>query len=368
MNKKIIFIFLILTLLFTGCTITGRVVQEDTIKIGVILPLTGKAAVYGETIRNALELGAEELNKNGKKIQLVYEDERCDPKEAVNAYYSLVKIRGVKNIIGAVCSVGTLAIAPLAEKDKVILITPASAAETISQAGDYIFRNHGKSSIEMKVFADYASEKYDTYAIIYDSSNDGIILDKDYFTKYIEAKNGRVIFTQGFKGDETDFRTLLLRLREQEDNIDAIFLGGFQNHLILLIKQMNELGINKPILTEKTIERQDIVNVLGELSEGIIYAVADYDENTNPEFWNKYVERYNENPPIWAAQAYDNLMILSMIFEKCDFDDTDCIKDELYKVKDYPGVAGITSFDENGDAVKNIVIKEIRNGKFVKIT
>ena len=371
MNTKYLlslFLIILLVFLITSCT-TGQVVKEpDVIKVGVILPMIGKAAAYGKEVRSGLELALEDINKDKTRIELIYEEEACDPKQAVTAYQHLSKVRGVKNIIGALCSVSTLAIAPLAEQDKVILFTPASAAESISDAGDYIFRNHGRSSTEMKVLAEYASKKYKTFAIIYDSSNDGMIAGKDYFKKFVEENGGKVLFIEGFKGDELDFRTILLKFKKQENDVEAVFLPAFQNQLVLLVKQMNELGIYKPILADKSVEISDTINALDELAEGIIYPVAEYSENTNLEFWNKYKRKYGKSPPVWAAQAYDNLKILAMIFEKCKPEDTVCVKDELYKIKDYPGVAGLTSFDKNGDVVKKIVVKEIRNREFVPVS
>ncbi|MBW2990230.1 penicillin-binding protein activator [Candidatus Woesearchaeota archaeon] len=369
MNKTKLLLGLVLIIsivfLINACTTpTGEVVKEDdVIKVGVILPLTGKAAAFGEAIRNGLDLALEEINKDGKRIELVYEEEACDPKQAVTAYHAL-RGRGVHNIIGAACSVSTLAIAPLAEQDKTLLFSPASAAESITEAGDYIFRNHGRTSIEMKALAEHAYKSYKNYAIVYDSSNSAFVADNTYFTKYIEALGGKVVFSQGFEGDATDFKTILLKLKGRDD-IDAVFPVAFKNQFVLFVKQMNEFGIDKPVIADKTIEISKTIDALGELAEGIAYPVAEYNENTDSEFWNKYLERFNEEPPVWAAQGYDNLMILADIFERCDSKDTACVKDELYKVQDYPGVAGTTSFDKNGDAVKEIVIKQIKNGEIV---
>ncbi|MCK4458341.1 MAG: ABC transporter substrate-binding protein [Methanosarcinales archaeon] len=133
--------------------------QPDEIRIGAILPLTGEAAEYGEDAKLGIDLAVEEINAaggiNGKRIQVVYEDSQATPSQGVSAIQKLTTVDKVPVIIGAMASSVTLAIAPIAEENKVVLLSPASSAPQITEAGDYIFRTEfsdaygGKAQAEL---------------------------------------------------------------------------------------------------------------------------------------------------------------------------------------------------------------------------
>ena len=119
-------------------------VSTEPIKIGYIGPLTGGVAAYGETEKNVIELALQEINSSGelnRKLEVIYEDGKCDGKDAATAAQKLINIDKVKIILGGACSAETLAAAPLAEENKVILFSSFASNPSISQAGDYIFRN-----------------------------------------------------------------------------------------------------------------------------------------------------------------------------------------------------------------------------------
>lgn len=347
--------------------VSRKPIEEKVIKIGVILPLSGKVAGPGQDITNAISLALEDINKEKKIIELTYEDSECDAKKAVTAYNSLVNVKGVKIIIGALCSPSTLVIAPLAEKDKVILITPASAAEAISEAGDFIFRNHTKDSDEARTLADFMVEEYKNIAVMYSVSNDSTVQREKYFSEEFQKKGGSINLKLSFTDEHQDFATEIAKIKQIEEEIDAIYvLAPAASNAARIVKQLTELGVQKQIFGDKSWATSEFVDAVGNLSDGIVYTEAEFTRTTNPEFWDRFNKRFNKTPPSWAAQGYDTLMILSqIIFDKNCGVDTTCIKDELYKVKDYPGVAGSTTFDGNGDAIKPITIKTIRNGQFV---
>src|SRR3989344_8827560 len=155
MNTKKVFksllvlnLLLVSLMLLTGCSIqtkdtTARASTKETIKIGVVLPLTGPSADGGNYVKNGLLLAQDELNNDqdlAYHYELLFQDSMYDPKTAVSAVRKLIDSDQVKYIVGAQGSSETLAITPIAEENKVILITPGSQSDKISQAGDYIFR------------------------------------------------------------------------------------------------------------------------------------------------------------------------------------------------------------------------------------
>lgn len=366
MNKRFLTLIIIIVIIIVGVLIytsqkSAVPEEKEVIKIGAILSLTGKADTLGEDMRNAINLALEKVNSNKQIVELIYEDGMCDPQEAVTAYKAL-SLKGVKLMIGAVCSPSTLAIAPLAEDDSVVLITPASSADSISQAGDFIFRNHVFSSQKAGKIADFANKNFHSVATLYDQTNDAYILGEQVF---VEEFQGSILARESFQNGDVDFRTQLTKIKSK--NPEAVFILALMPQSALILKQLEELAIPSQIISEDALATDEkFLDATENLSDGIIFSGSDFSRETNPEFWDLYTERFAKNPTIFAAQAYDSLIILSNIIkEKCKTGNPICVKDELYKVRDYPGVSGLTTFDENGDALKPTVIKTIKNGQFV---
>lgn len=367
MDKKIKIVAssAIIVLIMVGLYFLTGKGKANEITIGVILPSTGKAANIAEDVKNGLEMAKAEMTA-GKKITLVYQDDGCDPKKAISSYKYLHEVEQVNIIIGPLCSSAALAVAPLAQSDKVIMITPASATDKLSLVGDYIFRDHTHDKAELEALLPYAKDHYKRVAIIYDKTNDAYVEYNTFFRDNLGEGN---IISVPVTGGSGDYKTDLLKIKAQSKNIDAIFVGVLTKDAVTIVKEMAQLGIKKQILGSKLLGTSDFVNGAGiNLAEGTIYMEADYDKNTNPSFWNRYVEKFAKVPPAWVAQAYDTLEILNQAITDCRSDETGCIKNNLHALKDYPGVGGNLTFTANGDAIKKIAIKQIQKGQFVKIS
>ena len=128
-----------ITLVFLSC---AR--EEKEVKIGAILPLTGDAALYGEICKSAADLAVEDINAKGgirgRQLAIIHEDSQADPKLAVSAANKLISVDKVSAIMGAMGSSEVLALAPILNEKKVVLVSPAATSHKISDSGDYIFR------------------------------------------------------------------------------------------------------------------------------------------------------------------------------------------------------------------------------------
>ena len=371
MNKNIIAL-IIITVLLVGCTPTGEVVKEqEQIEIGVIAPLTGGGSYWGNQMREGLNMALEEINNkegvNGRKIKLIYEDTQCDPKIAATAAHKLINVDGVKILIGEVCSTATLAAAPIAEQNKVIFFVPISSSSEITHAGDYVFRNRESSALSGELLAEFVYEELGIreMSILYINSDTGISYG-DAFKERLEQIGGKILTDESYEKGEKAFRTSLLKIKQAQP--DALYMPGFYEDIGLIIKQASELGIKTQFLSTSAFQADEMFDIAGNAVEGTIYTYPYFDsQSPDPrikEFVDKYKERHGEEPETSVGLAYDALNILVVAMNKCN-ENTDCIKEEFYNLKDYPGVTGTTSFDENGDVIKPIAIKKVRNGEFV---
>lgn len=344
--------------------------EQQTIKIGFIGPLTGGAAEYGQSAKKGIDLAVSAINQaggiNGANIEVIYEDSKADPKEGVTAIQKLLMLGDVPAIIGAMASSVTLAVAPIAEQNKVVLLSPASSAPTITEAGDYIFRNELSEALGAERSAEFYFELgFTDIAILYINNDYGISV-KDVTEDVYGAKDGNIVAKEIYNANETDFRTQLSKIKAT--NPQAILVVGYME-MIQILEQIEELGIEVQVLSTPNIEEPKILENVGNLAEGIIYTYyggfnLKSEKDGIKDFIIAFQERYSEKPAYFAALAYDAVNILKSAIERGGVS-SDGIKGALYDTKNYAGVTGLTTFDENGDVEKPTILKTIKNGQFV---
>lgn len=344
--------------------------KEEVIKIGAILPLSGESSVYGQQIKEGIETALSSVNKN---IQIVYEDDRGDKKEAVTAAQKLIQIDGVKAILGLMFSGEVLAVAPIAESNKVIIISPTASAVEISDAGDYIFRIWPSDTFEASKTAEFVVKNLGLkkVAVIYIEDDWGKS-SKDVFVEKTQSMGGIITTIESYLTGANDFRTQLTKIRSL--NPDGIYMLSHHKDGALILKQAKELGLKAQFIGQSPIKQAEFLEIAGESAEGIIYGImAGYDPESGKEsvekFLNDFKSKYDKDPGFLEALGYDSLKIVTIIMTECkNPSDATCIKEKLYQIKDYYGASGLTSFDEYGDATKTIILKVIKNGQFVPYT
>ena len=368
-NIWIIIGIVVVVVLAIVLVITQTKKEQEEIKIGAIFALTADAAKYGERSKRGVELALEEINAKGgirgKNINIIYEDSQGDPQKTVSAFRKLVDIEKVKFIIGPLSSPEVLAIAPIAEKKKVIILTPTASAPMITYAGDYIFRNVMSDVYEGEALAVFVFRnlKKTNAGVLYINNDFGIGL-KESFKKKFEAR-GKVVIEESFERRDMDFRTQLARIKAK--NVEVLFVIGYAE-MGQVLRQTRELAVKTQIVSISMFEDPEILKVAGNVAEGVYYTYRVFDtENEEPiiqQFTKQFQEKYKEAPDIFTALSYDAMRILANALEKGGIDVEGC-KKALYNIKDFPGVVGKTTFDENGDVIKPIGIKMVKNRKFV---
>jgi branched-chain amino acid transport system substrate-binding protein len=358
-------------MIFIVITHTKRGPNE--IVIGAILPLTGDGAMYGEWTKKGIDLAINEENQkggiNGKKIKILYEDTQQKPDLGVAAFKKLILIEKVQAVIGELSSSVTLAVAPVANQNKIVLLSPAASSPKITDAGDYIFRVCASDIFEGKVMAEFSMNKlkYKKVSILYINNEYGLGIKNVFNSVYIE-NGGEIVSIESFDQGTSDFRTQLLKIKVT--NPQAIYLVGYAPEMAIALRQIKELRIKVPILSSYEAENPKILEVSGNAAEGIIYSAYDYDPKKEnllvQSFVKEYKINYGEEPNIVAALGYDSAKIMIEALKEARVISGDEIKNSLYNIKKYPGVTGITSFDRNGDVEKSVIIKTIKNKEFIE--
>jgi branched-chain amino acid transport system substrate-binding protein len=365
MKKVVLIICVVFLILLFGC-VEQPVEQKETIKVGVMLPLTGDAAVYGESFSTALKLATEEINVSGgidgKQIELVIEDSKCDAIEGVKAINSLVNLHGLKLIIAAECSGPSLSAAPIAEKAKVLYLVAIASTPEIKNSGEYVFRIAPADDQQGEDLAKLIFNKnYRNTAVLYVNNASGAGIAQLFIEDF--NKRGGNVIEQKFNQGDSDFRTQLLKIKERD--ADSILVIAYSEHYPIIIKQMYELGIELPMFSSDTFKDETIIKSVGDLANGVIFTNF-YESNSEKfvKFKNAYYEKYGKNYGPYGDYAYDVMYVLKEGIEQAGSFDPEILKESLYELE-YEGVTGLTKFDELGEVFKPFGILIVEDGEFV---
>ena len=361
MRKVLPFLFILFLLI--GCNQKNK----NTIKVGAILPLTGDAAQWGIPPNRGALLAIDEINAkggiNGKKLELITEDSRCSPSLGVAGINKLLTVNRPVAILGAICSSVTLAISPIAEKNKIVLISPASTNPKISYAGQYIFRDIPSDELRGKVFAQYVYSKGLRKGAILYINNDGGKGNEETFKHYFESVGGKILINESYMPQAQSVKTQLTKIREV--NPEFLMVVSYPRDAVIVLHDISEIKFKKPLFFQtEVLDDPTVLKNAGETANGVIYITyAKANNKVSEDFRRAYKKKYNAEPELFSSEAYDAIFLIS---DALKFDQS--IKDYLYNVKDYQGASGTLAFDKNGDVIKPLAIKKIIDLKSTIIT
>jgi len=358
---ELIAVAVIALVLVSGCVEE----QEETIKIGVIAPLTGFLAFAGDDTKHALELALEEIPSGS--VQLIYEDGACDATKALTAYRKLQDVDKIKYIIGPLCGQSAMSALPLINQAGVISISSGAPDNELAKPNDYFFRTQIKNGVETKKIAEFLTGEGIKNVATFTAKNTFGESYKNSFIENFEALGGKIVFSEGSQDYQSDYKTEIIKMLEK--NPDAIFLvPASRNQMGIFIKQARELGFEGKIIGGSVTEEKDLLDAAGNAAEGILY-VHYIDKNNLTEkqsaFFEKFKERHGKEPGVRVLTAYDAFKILYSKISECGKENVECVRQKLNKLSEYDGLIGKISFDENGDAQVPLIIKTVKNGEFV---
>ncbi|HKR04347.1 MAG TPA: ABC transporter substrate-binding protein [Bacteroidia bacterium] len=374
-NSKILFAFSLIIIVITGCISCnekGKKNNNEEIKIGAIFDLTGSLSYMGKWSQDGAMQAVENINKNGgidgRIVKLIFEDGGSDANKCVSAVRKLIDNDKVSLIIGFSSSSSVMASAPIANSDKVVILATATGSPNITDAGDYIFRNRLSGKLEVEAISKFIAvdRNQKDIGVIYINNDYGNGYAKIFHSSF-ESHGGKILLEEGFEQDQTDFKTLVKKFKD--NNIKNIYLVAFAKEGGNLLKQCFEQNYMPQWYCANPIEAPEFLKIAGAATEGVIYSVARYDPNDSlsMKFNSEYKAKHGYDSEMFAANTYDAVNIGAMAIAKTD-GSGEKIKTFLYdSVQNYPGAAGLTSFDNNGDILKPVMMKTIKDGKFITL-
>ena len=349
----------------------SAVTGEATV-IGAIVPLTGDAASYGIPIQRAVEMAVADINAlngvGGKPLKVQFEDGKCDGKEGAGAAQKLINVSKVKYIIGGVCSGETLGFAPIANQNKVVVISPSATSPDITtKGGPFVFRFSPSDALAGTVAAKYAIKNLGakTAAIVSEQTDYAQGLRRTFAAEF--RKKGRVVVDETFQSSETNFQSIALKVNRAP--VDVIYLvPQTPTPGLLLVKQLREQKVSGALLTAEVLIGRDTVEKNAEDLDGVVGFEAYFDENSDraKPFLDTYEVRYGEKPPFpfFMANAYSITYLIKDLIEQNGMN-TDKSLQSLVALKGWAGGAlGGVTLDRSGDPVwTDYSVKQVFQGK-----
>lgn len=347
--------------------------QVGQIKIGVTIPLSGKYAYIGDEIRDGMILAAEEINKQKKdyQIDLIIEDNKGEAKDAVNSVNKFINIDQAEIVISTFTHV-TSAIKDLTANNNKILFYMATVSD-FAKANKLTFRDYFDAADCGQAIAQVVADKgYKKVAFLSEISENGNQFKKG-FKQEAEKLGIEIITEQEIPSDQTDLKTNLLKLKLSE--VDALVTNNWRQEDVLM-KQLKELNLMSvpsfhwaaPYLPVANTEE---MKKLFEENQAIStwYGIAETtDKEKQIEFKVKYRLKYDKEATPDSAYAYDDIYIISQALEACQLDvqDKDCLAEKINQTK-LSGVGGYLEFDGQGVSKREILLIQVKDGKWQEI-
>jgi branched-chain amino acid transport system substrate-binding protein len=344
-------------------------IAQETVRIGVVQPMTGPVAYDGNIYVNTVKMLADDMNAKGgvlgKKIELVIEDGACNPAQSVNAAEKLVVRDKVVGLLGAFCSTSTAAVMEVAKKHKVPLITGISTAAQLTEQGNaYFFRAVATTPMLGNAFGPVLPKALKAKRFAFLTLNDdwGRSMQASY-PKAIESGGGQIVANEFFQQSDLQFLSQITKVKAA--NPDAIVLAANTQQAVALSKQIRELGVTVPLVGEGAWSSDSYIKLAGPAAEGV-YGLVEYvytiKSPVNEAFVKEFQAKLKENPSKFAGAAHNAIHIMVDAIRRAGAADPEKIREAMEKT-DYNGLVGNIKFDAKHQAYgQTVYLSLVKNG------
>lgn len=374
---------LIVSLLLTGCGGGGeeqkakseKATGGDTIKIGFLGAKTGNHAAFGIPTLEGMKMAAEDINKAGgllgKKIEIIEEDHGSKNTEGANVTQKLITRDKVVAVVGDPTTAITKIAAPIAQQNKVVLLSAGAVGTGVVEVGDYIFRDTLLDAVAAPAVTKYVKEKmgWKNVALVTSMNNDYSVGLSKLFEAALKENGIEIIAKQSIQDGDQNFSAQVTAIKEK--NPDGIVFTGYYTEGGLFMKEVRKQGLKAVMVGGDGLLGDVLMKMGGDAVEGsMVYCGFAADENKAGEKTKKFIEAYKAGndgalPDMFAAQGYDAVMLIADAIKNANSDVPEKFRAELAKTKDWAGVSGTITFQENREPIKSpVYLLEVKEGKF----
>lgn len=368
----VVCVVVVCAMVLGGLAACGGPAQEETIKVGVIAPITGGIPAVGKSTVDAANLAVKEVNDAGGlevggkkyKIELFIEDNQDRKETVVSAAQKLINQSGVAAIVGPQASRNAIPAADVAEGAHVPMISPWSTNPDTTANKKYVFRAAFIDSFQGRVMARFAIEQLGATeaAVLYDAASEYNRGIAEFFKQVYEEAGGQVVAFEAYTTGETDFTQQLTTIKGS--GAQVVFLPNYYSEVPQQVEQARALGIEAAFIGADAwggIEAQYLTAL-----EGAYYSTHYATDIASPvaeKFIAAYQAAYGSVPDDVAALTYDSFGLLFEAIKSQGKTDSESIRNGLAAISRYEGVTGTMEYKGTGDPIKSAVILQIKDGK-----
>jgi len=345
--------------------------QEAGRTIGVLLPLSGRHASFGEEVRQGLEL-ARTAGEATARVLFVYRDTAVAGASVAALVQELAAQPGVLGIIGPLTAGEAAPAARQAEQARIPLLLLAAREGT---TGGFVFRNALTVAAQVRTLTDYARDQGVKRFIIFHPESRHGELSAGLFQAAIERQGGLVLARQGYPPDTLDLRehlqTLAAAVRRSGGAPEALFLPDDARQVAQIIPQLAFPKLDHlQLLGTSGWNDPELPRMAGPLSEGAVFVDGFFAGSARPEvrdFVARHQAAHGAAPSILSAQGFDAARILLTLLVRPEVRDRAALRQALATLRAFPGVTGLTSFGPDGEAEKTLFLLQVQDGTVVQI-
>ena len=354
-----------------GSAAGSAAASGDTIKVGVLGPLTGDVSVYGQAVINGVTLRLKQANEaggiNGKQIEIITMDEQGDPTQAVTCFTKMCD-QGITALVGDVTTAPTLAVAAESADYNMPMVTASATAESVTYdaetdtVNENVFRATFTDPFQGVKMADYAYQKlgYTKAAVIFKKGadyNEGLA---ENFVNEFEALGGTIVDEESYSDGDVDYKTQLTTILGKGP--ETVFCPNYYQEVGQILSQAESVGLTVPFLGGDGWDGLEGYATNDQLKD--TYFCANYAKGSNPDFENAYKEKYGEDYPNgFSPLGYDAAITLCYGIQAAEDAGLEAGTDEYkqavidgIKNGTIEGITGTFTFDEHNNPVKSTAI------------
>lgn len=382
--KKVSMVIMVFLLVFSlvACSgaakTTGGGQKGEIIRVASVTPLSGSQAAVGESIKNgaqmALEERVEEFKKLGFALEFAPQDDQADPKVGVAVAQKLIVDNDLLAVVGHWNSGVAIPSSEVYAKGNLAMVSPANTANAVTDRGlANVNRICARDDAQGPAGADFAFNemKAKTVFIVQDKTTYGQGV-ADEFQKQYEKVGGKVLGYEGITSGESDFSAVLEKIRATK--AEAVYFGGIYPEGSLIMKQLNEKGINVKFIGPDGMDSAEVIKIAGDTAIGTSYTSLAADISGTPEgkaFVDKFTKSFNKAPEAYASYGYDamNVTLNGILAAVKDNAGKKPTREQVVKAvratSGFQGLATKVSFNKIGDNTEaTIYILTFKEAKY----
>ncbi|MCD4748959.1 MAG: ABC transporter substrate-binding protein [Thermoanaerobaculales bacterium] len=348
-HRKIALLFMTTVAIgLTGCSVKPVV--------GVVLPATGPAGVYGESIESGMRLAISDARTKGELpvgFEVIWANSESDPDRAKEEFRRLVEVKGAKIMLGAATSDEAWALLPLLEDLNVVCLSPSASTPGLTRESKLFFRIYPSDELEGQTAGKFMMDRLGASKVLLVAGNTEYVrgIEPEFRRQYEESLGGSVVARVDLQ-DEDWTTQLHQALRRHQPK--AVYLVGYSGEILEMIREIKKAAFSGRIVTTSAFYISEAIKNAGEDAEGILFPLPPYDRTSDKEpvasFVIKYMDTYERAPDVFAAHGYDAMRVAIQVLTIANPPHTPEIKKALhFGVTDFMGVTGPILFDDYGD-------------------